>query len=123
VGNQQYSLQVLYDSIYAEREMDQFYNHDELRNGEVLFKNFNGYWSLKNFETPSLKNLNFKIEKGKLYGIVGKVGSGKSGLLSAILEEIPYYSGLLKMQGSKAYVEQEPYIVSGTVRHNILFGR
>ena len=54
---------------------------------------------------------------------MGKVGSGKSGLLSAILEEIPYYSGLLKMQGSKAYVEQEPYIVSGTVRQNILFGR
>jgi ABC-type lipoprotein export system ATPase subunit len=36
--------------------------------------------------TPSLKNIDIKFQKGKFYGIAGKVGSGKSGLLSAILE-------------------------------------
>jgi len=32
---------------------------------------------------------------GSFYGITGKVGSGKSGLLGAILGEIPYFSGKL----------------------------
>lgn len=114
---------MLYDSKHAGVELEEIHNQSDLNDGEVIFRNFNGYWSLKNFEVPSLKNLNLKIERGKFYGIVGKVGSGKSGLLSAILQEVPYYSGELKVQGSIAYVEQEPYIVSGTVRHNILFGK
>lgn len=97
-------------------------NNSELKNGEVEFVNFNGYWSVKEFETPSLKNISLKVEQGKLYGIVGKVGSGKSGLLGAILQETPYCSGSLRVKGSIAYVEQEPYIVPGTVRNNILFG-
>jgi ABC-type lipoprotein export system ATPase subunit len=48
--------------------------------------NFNGYWSIKDFDVPSIKNINLKIQKGKFYGIAGKVGSGKSGLLSCFLK-------------------------------------
>jgi ATP-binding cassette, subfamily C (CFTR/MRP), member 4 len=51
------------------------------------------------------------------------VGSGKSGLLGAILGEIPYYAGTLSIKGSIAYVEQEPIVFSDTIRNNILFGR
>jgi ABC-type multidrug transport system ATPase subunit len=58
----------------------------------VLFKDFNGYWK-KTFDTPSLKEINLFFQKGVFYGITGKVGSGKSGLLGVILGEIPYYSG------------------------------
>jgi ATP-binding cassette subfamily C (CFTR/MRP) protein 4 len=57
------------------------------------------------------------------YGIAGKVGSGKSCLLSAILGELPFYSGEFRVKGSIAYVEQEPVIFSDTVKGNILFGR
>ena len=56
------------------------------------------------------------------YGITGRVGSGKSGLLGVILREIPYYSGQFESRGSVSYVEQEPVIFSDTVRNNILFG-
>jgi ATP-binding cassette subfamily C (CFTR/MRP) protein 4 len=51
------------------------------------------------------------------------VGSGKSGLLGAILGEIPYYSGSIAIGGSISYVEQEPIIFSMTVKDNILFGK
>src|ERR1700733_11547546 len=88
----------------------------------IEFNDFNGYWSLKDFTTPSLYNINAQFKQGKFYGIAGKVGSGKSGLLSCCLKEIPYYSGSLKINGKIAYVEQEPYISSGTVRDNIVFG-
>lgn len=68
-------------------------------------------------------NINLHFKKGKFYGICGKIGSGKSGLLGAILNEIPYYSGSFMKKGSVIYVEQEPIIFSTTVRENILFGK
>jgi len=78
---------------------------------------------LTDFKEASLKRLSVQFKKGLFYGIAGKVGSGKSGILSAILHEIPYYSGELLVSGTIAYVEQEPYIFAGTVKENITFGR
>ena len=34
---------------------------------------------------PTLSNINLKIKKGEIVAVVGKIGSGKSSLLSAIL--------------------------------------
>jgi len=53
---------------------------------------------------PSLKNINLRLKNSTYYGITGKVGSGKSGLLGAILKEISYYSGTLEVGGSISYV-------------------
>jgi ATP-binding cassette, subfamily C (CFTR/MRP), member 4 len=72
---------------------------------------------------PSLKNISCNFKFGRLYGITGKVGSGKSGLIGAILKEIPYYSGSMQINGKIAYVEQEPVTFSDTVKNNIIFGR
>lgn len=55
-------------------------------------------------------------------GVTGKIGSGKSGILGVILDEIPYYSGTYERNGSVAYVEQEPIIFSASIKENILFG-
>ena len=71
---------------------------------------------------PNPQEHQYKFGPKALYGITGKVGSGKSGLLGVILEEIPFYSGKLKKTGTIAYVEQEPIIFSNTIRENILFG-
>ena len=63
-----------------------------LSKGDVLFNHFNGYWK-DDFVTPSLSDITLSFKKGLLYGITGKVGSGKSGLLGVILGEILFYSG------------------------------
>ena len=55
--------------------------------------------------------------------VVGKVGSGKTTLLHSIIEETRKMSGSLTVKGSVAYVEQEPYIFSTTIKQNILFGK
>ncbi|MED6179455.1 ATP-binding cassette, sub-C (CFTR MRP), member 9 [Stylosanthes scabra] len=55
--------------------------------------------------------------------ICGTVGSGKSSLLSGILGEIYKQSGMVKISGSKAYVPQSPWILTGNIRDNITFGR
>jgi len=55
--------------------------------------------------------------------VCGTVGSGKSTLLSCLLGEVPKISGTLKVCGTKAYVTQTPWIQSGKIEDNILFGK
>ncbi|CAO2835203.1 unnamed protein product [Amaranthus hypochondriacus] len=73
-------------------------------------------------ETPTLDGVNLKVPRGMKVAICGTVGSGKSSLLSGIIGEIPKISGTLKLSGSKAYVPQTPWILTGNIRDNILFG-
>ncbi|KFK38636.1 hypothetical protein AALP_AA3G140200 [Arabis alpina] len=72
---------------------------------------------------PTLRDVSFKVFQGMSVAICGTVGSGKSSLLSSILGEVPKISGNLKVCGSKAYIAQSPWIQSGNVEDNILFGK
>ncbi|URD84906.1 ABC transporter transmembrane region [Musa troglodytarum] len=71
---------------------------------------------------PTLENIQLKVNRGMKVAICGTVGSGKSSLLSCILGEIPKLGGSVKIRGSKAYVSQSPWILSGNIRENIVFG-
>ena len=67
----------------------------------------------------------FSLEAKDEYFIVitGPVGSGKSTLLSLIAGEIPMTEGNIQCSGTIAYVPQMPWVFSGTLKENILFGR
>ena len=71
----------------------------------------------------TLEDVNLKIYPGSKVAICGTVGSGKSSLISAILGEIPRVSGTVRAGGSRAYVAQSPWIQSGSIESNILFGK
>lgn len=64
------------------------------------------------------------FKQGEHVAVIGRVGSGKSSFLLAVLGEIPISQGglLLKKDCSIAYAEQTPLIVTGTVQDNITFG-
>lgn len=47
----------------------------------------------------------------------------QSSLLSAVLGEVPKDEGLINVRGRIAYVSQQPWVFSGTVRSNILFDK
>ncbi|KAL4446519.1 hypothetical protein ABPG74_001260 [Tetrahymena malaccensis] len=96
------------------------YENAVLDNGEIKMKNFYAYWK---GEEPVLKNIDLHIQQGEFVSIVGKIGSGKSTLLNCILKEVPKFRGSFAFKGRLAYVEQEPYIFSSSVRDNILFGK
>ncbi|KAL3739076.1 hypothetical protein ACJRO7_020469 [Eucalyptus globulus] len=72
--------------------------------------------------TPTMSDIELKVKRGMKVAICGTVGSGKSSLLSCILGEIEKLSGQVKISGTKAYVPQSPWILSGNIRDNILFG-
>ncbi|XP_035692355.1 multidrug resistance-associated protein 4-like isoform X1 [Branchiostoma floridae] len=77
----------------------------------------------QSLEPPTLRNINFEVKPGELVAVIGPVGAGKSSILSAILRELPVTSGEVKVQGQLAYASQVPWIFSGSVQQNILFGK
>ncbi|KAL8462296.1 hypothetical protein ACS0TY_033372 [Phlomoides rotata] len=87
---------------------------------EVIDGNFS--WD-ESSPTSTLKDINFRVSHGMRVAICGTVGSGKSSLLSCILGEMPKISGVIRLAGTKAYVAQSPWIQSGKIEENILFGK
>ncbi|KAI7820518.1 P-loop containing nucleoside triphosphate hydrolase protein [Gamsiella multidivaricata] len=72
---------------------------------------------------PALIDINLSFARGSLNAIVGRVGRGKSSLLSAIIGEMYKREGVVKVYGSVAYVPQQAWIINATVRDNIVFGK
>ncbi|XP_069406442.1 ATP-binding cassette sub-family C member 12 isoform X4 [Ovis canadensis] len=69
-----------------------------------------------------LHNISFVVRKGKILGICGNVGSGKSSLIAALLGQMQLQQGIVAVSGTLAYVSQQAWIFHGNVRENILFG-
>ncbi|KAI4495187.1 hypothetical protein M0804_001388 [Polistes exclamans] len=75
-----------------------------------------------NMYVQILTDITFGAPKGKLIGICGQVGSGKSSLLLAILGQLKIKEGQLSREGSCAFVSQQAWIINATFKENILFG-
>ncbi|KAM5180099.1 ATP-binding cassette sub-family C member 4 isoform 1-T1 [Mantella aurantiaca] len=88
----------------------------------VQIQDLTCYWD-KTLEVPTLKNISCSVRPGELLAVIGPVGAGKSSLLSAVLGELPKEKGFVDIRGRIAYVSQQPWVFSGTVRSNILFGK
>ena len=71
---------------------------------------------------PTLRNVSLDIKPGQLCMIVGKVGSGKSSLLHALLGEMPCVGGASSVIGAVSYSAQDTWIRNASVKENIVFG-
>lgn len=83
----------------------------EARDAAVLAK-----WS----EEPTIKNMNFVVKPGSFTLIAGKVGSGKTVLIRAMLGQLPCSHALLQQAVDIAYCAQTTWLVNATARENIL---
>lgn len=71
-----------------------------------------------------LKDINVHVPAGSLTAIIGPTGCGKSSLLSVMSSSHNFNvkpNSRVVSVGSTAFVSQQPWIFSGTVRENILF--
>ncbi|KZO98301.1 multidrug resistance-associated ABC transporter [Calocera viscosa TUFC12733] len=71
----------------------------------------------------ALKDIDLKVPRGSFIAIVGKVGSGKSSLLQALIGEMRRTRGQIVYGGSTAYVPQAAWIINATLRDNVTFGK
>ncbi len=102
------------------------------KNAVLEFKNvFFGYEESKNV----LKNINFILEKGKTYALVGPTGGGKTTTASLMARLYDPTSGAIFLEGKDircwkaekrvekiGFILQEPFLFNGTLRENILYG-
>lgn len=87
----------------------------------VKIENADFLWSRKPYKT-ALVEINYTALSGKLNCVLGKVGSGKSALIQALLGGLHRTKGTAYLCGSVAYVPQTAWIMNGTIKENILFG-
>uniref|UniRef100_A0A3B4TY48 ATP-binding cassette, sub-family C (CFTR/MRP), member 12 n=1 Tax=Seriola dumerili TaxID=41447 RepID=A0A3B4TY48_SERDU len=71
---------------------------------------------------PTLRSVSFTLNKGKLLGVCGNVGSGKTSLICSLLEQMHLHQGSVSVDGSIAYTSQQAWVFYGTVQDNILMG-
>ncbi|XP_062142485.1 probable multidrug resistance-associated protein lethal(2)03659 [Drosophila sulfurigaster albostrigata] len=93
-----------------------------LSEAKVSINNLMAKWD-PNSPDYTLNGVNLRVQPGTLLGIVGRTGAGKSSLIQAILGELRVESGEIRVNGSFSYASQEPWLFTGTVRQNILFGQ
>lgn len=94
-----------------------------IHNGEVSLRirDASFTWD-RNGSQRCLDDIDFEARKGELSCVVGRVGSGKSSLLHAILGDIWKIKGEVVVHGSIAYVAQQPWIMNASVKENVVFG-
>ena len=88
----------------------------------IFLEDVSCFWN-QTTDLPALQSISLSATNGQLLGITGPVGSGKTSLLMTILGELPISSGKMSCFGKIALVSQTPWVYSGTVRENIIFGK
>ena len=89
-----------------------------------------------NPEREILKDINFRLEQGKCFAIVGPSGSGKSTLVNLIPRLYDVTGGAVLFDGTDVrelpleflrqnigIVSQETYLFNGTIRENLLYAK
>ena len=92
------------------------------KKGTIKVENGSFKWT-KEAGANTLEDVNISVKSGELVAVVGHIGSGKSSLLSAMLNEMETVAGTVSINGSIGYVPQEAWLQNATVRDNITFGR
>ncbi|MFA5961703.1 MAG: ABC transporter ATP-binding protein [Parcubacteria group bacterium] len=82
-----------------------------------------------------LKNINFALERGKTYALVGPTGGGKTTTASLMARLYDPIAGAIFLEGKNircyssdertkkiGFILQEPFLFTGTIRENIIYG-
>ncbi len=115
--------------VVVDKQPDQ----EDRLHGEIEVRNFT--FSYSETMPPVLKNISFHVYPGQTLAIVGPTGCGKTTIVNLLLHlyQLPrgciFYDGrdindipLETLKNSIAYVSQEVFLFSDTIRSNILFG-
>ena len=93
------------------------------------------YFRYQNAKTDMLKDLNFKILKGEMVGVIGSSGSGKTTIVNLLLRHIEPTNGEILINGIDireydleslrnifSYTPQKTLLFKGSLRENLAFG-
>merc|ERR1712136_709054 len=109
------------DDLLAMEEMQSYYIKPKDEDTAISLNNYSGAWHVVEKgetvgsdkkiiqtinkierEVDVIFDINLHVKRGRLIGICGGVGSGKTSLVSSLLGQINKKKGSLEMQGSLA---------------------
>ena len=106
----------------------------EISQGRIQFDTVTFFHNGKTL--PAIKELSLSIAPQQLIGITGAIGSGKSTIVNLLLRLYQHQSGKIilderdisdysmeSLRGQVAFVPQDSFLFSDTIRENISFGR
>ena len=127
----------------SQQRINEFLKHEpEIKNNHELPSTIEGTIEFKNVtftyddtNITALKNVSFKLEKGKTLAILGNTGSGKSTIINLIARLYDVDTGEILIDGTNieqlnlnnlrqniGFVPQEAFLFSDTIKNNIKFG-
>ena len=127
------SVDLLYDEFKKIKHTETTEDKNE------KFLNFSNDIELKeinfsyNGKKEILKNIDLKIKKGQMIGIIGKTGVGKSTLVNILIGLLKFTSGSINLDGQRlkenlynfknfiGYVPQDTFLLDGSIKQNIIF--
>ena len=102
--------------------------------GKVVFKAVGFTYPTR--ARPALEDITFRLEPGRVLGLVGPPGSGKSTVLNLVMRHYDVSRGAILLdgfdlrclsldwiRGALAWVSQEPFIFAGTLKENLTLGQ
>lgn len=124
-------LNEIFEVQPAEKDLNKILTTDRL-GGSLEIKNLT--FNYPNAEEPALKNINLKLNRGQVLGIMGKTGSGKTTLINVLLRLYDIEKGKVFFDGkdindvtvdvlreSIGCVPQDNFLFSATIDNNIRF--
>lgn len=119
--------------LVTDKHADQSIKASDLHGSLVYHINYFAYPDEP--QIPVLQDVDFELKAGQTLGLVGKVGSGKTAIIQLLLREYAKYDGKISLNGHDlqkiplgtllsqiAYVPQQNFLFSTTIRNNIAFG-
>ena len=70
-----------------------------------------------------IRNIDLAMKPNETCYLIGRVGSGKSSLIYALIDNLYKIYGEVELSGTVALIPQEPFLLNDTLRNNILFGK
>ncbi len=120
--------------LKIETEIQDNAEENSIIKGDIAFKNVSFTYDDTNIE--ALNSISFSINKGETIAILGKTGSGKSTVLSLISRLYDVSEGQILIGGtdvrdlnlhnlreSIAFVPQDAFLFSDSIKNNIKFGK
>lgn len=94
----------------------------ELSEMRIDIQNLSYSWPDAGAKSELLSHISFRARKGELITLSGHMSEGKSTLLKLLLGALRPNNGSIEVSGDTAFMPQESWLITGTIRENIILG-